>query len=47
MVLIINKATSISVEQAFSCGADLIAAKRCSLKADTISHVCARNKEYY
>ena len=37
LLLIINKATSVSVERAFSGGADLVAAKRCSLKADTIS----------
>ena len=35
--MIFNKATSVPVERAFSGGADLIAAKRCSLKADTIS----------
>jgi len=34
---IINKVTSVPVERAFSGGADLMAAKRCSLKADTIS----------
>jgi len=34
--LIINKATSVPVERAFSGGADLISVKRCSLKADTI-----------
>jgi hypothetical protein len=32
----INKATSVPVERVFSGGTDLIAAKRCSLKADTI-----------
>jgi hypothetical protein len=37
LIWIINKATSVPVERAFSGGADLVAAKRCSLKADTIS----------
>ena len=32
----INKATSVPVERVFSGGNDLIAAKKCSLKADTI-----------
>jgi len=31
-----NKATSVPVERVSSGGADLIAAKRCSLKANTI-----------
>ena len=35
-ILMINKATSVPVERVFSGGTDLIAAKRCSLKADTI-----------
>ena len=35
-ILIINKATSVPVERVFAGGTDLIAAKRCSLKADTI-----------
>lgn len=37
LFLITNKATSVPVERAFSGGADLIAAKRCSLNANTIS----------
>ena len=37
LIWIINKATSVPVERAFSGGADLVAVKRCSLKADTIS----------
>jgi hypothetical protein len=37
LIWIINKATIVPVERAFSGGADLVAAKRCNLKANTIS----------
>jgi len=40
LILMINKTTSVPVERVFSGGTDLIAAKRCSLKADTTIRAC-------
>ena len=47
-ILMINKATSVPVERVFSGGTDLIAAKRCSLKADTIrACMCLKSWQTY
>lgn len=40
MILIINEATSVSVERIFSSETDLVTAKRCSLKEVQLEHAC-------